>query len=125
MPDFEERYWRRFRDRGLVVVGINPGGRGGIRGDDSTDDIGGVQRFIQKLGITYPVGLEDTGNYLRFAENFRGSNPFPVDIVVDRNGTIVYIAREYDPAALSAAIEKLLAQDAPSADSASTGGGRP
>jgi hypothetical protein len=112
LPDFEERYWRRFRDRGLMVVGVNPGGRGGIRGDESTDPIGGVQRFTQRLGITYPIGLEDTANYLRFTENFRGSNPFPVDVVVDRDGTIAYIAREYDPAALSAVIEKLLARPA-------------
>ena len=110
MPDIEERFWRRYRDRGLVVVGVNPGGRGGIRGAASTDDIAGVQRFTENLGVTFPVGLEQTGSYRRFAENFAGANPFPVDVIVDRDGTIVYVAREYDAAAMESVIERLLTQ---------------
>ena len=89
MPDIEQRFWRKYRDKGLVVVGLNPGGRGGIRGAASTDDIAGVQRF---------------------ADNFRGSNPFPIDVIVDRDGTIAYVAREYDPEAMDAVIERLLAR---------------
>jgi hypothetical protein len=110
LPDIEERFWRKYRDKGLVVVGVNPGGRGGVRGAASTDDIAGVQRFTDKLGVTFGVGLEQTANYLRFVENFRGANPFPVDVIVDRSGTIVYVAREYDPAAMEQVIERLLAQ---------------
>jgi hypothetical protein len=106
----EERLWRKYRDKGLIVVGVNPGGRGGIQGDDATDDIGGVQRFVEKLGVTFPVGLEQTANYRPFVENFRGANPFPVDVIVDRDGTIVYVAREYDPAAMEAVIAKLLSR---------------
>src|SRR5688500_2986043 len=104
----DERFWRKYRDKGLVVVGVNPGGRGGIQGDDATDDIGGVQRFTEKLGVTFRVGLEQTANYRRFTENFRGANPFPVDVIVDRNGIIAYVAREYDPTAMEAIIQKLL-----------------
>ena len=110
MPDIEERFWRKYRDRGLVVVGLNPGGRGGIRGAASTDDIAGVQRFTDHLGVTFPVGLEESGSYRRFAENFAGANPFPVDVIVDRDGTIAYIAREYDPAAMEDVITRLLAE---------------
>ena len=91
-----------------MVVGVNPGGRGGVRGEPSTDDMGGVQRFIEHLGVTYPVGLEETANYVKFAANYRGNNPFPTDVIVDREGKIAYIAREYDPGAMTAVIEKLL-----------------
>jgi hypothetical protein len=108
LPDIEDRFWKKYKDRGLVVVAVNPGGRGGIRGGPSTDDVGGVQRFTENLGVTYPVGLEQTGNYVAFAENFRGANPFPIDVIVDRDGRIAYVAREYDPDAMSAVIEKLL-----------------
>jgi hypothetical protein len=94
----------------LVVVGVNPGGRGGIQGDAATDDMGGVQRFTEKLGVTFRVGLEQTANYRRFTENFRGANPFPVDVIVDRNGIVAYVAREYDPAAMEAVIQKLLSR---------------
>ena len=110
MPDIEERLWQKYRDKGLVVVGVNPGGRGGVRGAASTDDIGGVQRFTEKLGVTFRVGLEQTGSYLAFAENFRGANPFPVDVIVDRHGKVAYVAREYDPAAMEIVIERLLAR---------------
>jgi hypothetical protein len=108
LPDIEERFWQTYRDKGLVVVGVNPGGRGGIRGAASTDEIAGVQRFTEKLGVTFRVGLEQTGHYLRYVENFRGPNPFPVDVIVDRSGTIAYVAREYDPAAMEEMIERLL-----------------
>ena len=50
------------------------------------------------------------GNYLRFAGNFRGSNPFPIDVIVDCDGTIVYVAREYEPEGMYAVIERLLAR---------------
>jgi hypothetical protein len=89
---------------------LNPGGRGGIRGAASTDDIAGVQRFTEHLGVTFPVGLEESGSYRRFAENFAGANPFPVDVIVDRDGTIAYIAREYDPAAMEDVITRLLGE---------------
>ncbi len=92
------------------MVGLNPGGRGGIRGAASTDDIAGVQRFTDRLGVTFSAGLEETGHYRRFAENFPGANPFPIDVIVDRDGTIVYVAREYDPEAMEEVIERLLAR---------------
>jgi len=92
------------------VVGVNPGGRGGLRGGPSTDDLAGVGEFTGKMGVTYPVGLEETSNYVAFADNYRGANPFPVDIIVDRSGTIRYIAREYDPVAMTDLIERLLAE---------------
>jgi hypothetical protein len=108
LPDIEDRFARKYKSQGLVVVGVNPGGRGGLRGGPSTDDIGGVQRFTENLGVSYPVGVETTSNYPAYNRNFRGANPFPIDIIVDRDGTIVYIAREYDPVAMTAMIEKLL-----------------
>jgi hypothetical protein len=67
-----------------------------------------VQRFTENLGVTYPIGVESTANYPAYVRNYRGANPFPVDVIVDRDGTIAYIAREYDPVAMTAVIEKLL-----------------
>jgi hypothetical protein len=34
--------------------------------------------------VTYPAGVEPTSNYLAYVRNYRGANPFPVDIIVDR-----------------------------------------
>jgi hypothetical protein len=110
LPDLADRFYKKYKDKGLKLVAIDPGGKGGIQGADYTDDIGGVQKFVKNLGVEFPVGLEDTTNYLSYAANYKGPNPFPVDIIVGKDGKIAYIAREYDPDAMTAMVEKLLAQ---------------
>jgi hypothetical protein len=78
--------------------------------DANGDDMEGVRKFVANLHPTFPIGLEDpaTKTYAALNQNFKGANPFPVDVVVDRGGTIVYIAREYDPDGIRAAIDALL-----------------
>jgi len=110
LPDIEQRFWNTYKDRGVVVVGIDPGGRGGISGGESTDDLAGVQRYTQNLRVTYPLGVETTANYVPFTRSFKGLNPFPVDIVVGKDGKIAYVGREYDPDQLTAVIEAELAK---------------
>jgi hypothetical protein len=60
--------------------------------------------------VSYPVGLEVTKNYVSLTQAFQGLNPFPVDVVVGKDRKIAYIAREYDLAGLTAAIEAELAK---------------
>jgi peroxiredoxin len=102
LPDIEDRIWSKYRDQGVEVVAINANG-------DSAD---GVQEFVEHLGTTYPIGLEDTSTktYEALVENFKGANPFPVDVVVGKDGTIRYIAREYDPEGLEEAVLTALAE---------------
>ena len=80
--------------------------------DANGDAMDGVQRFVANLHPTFPIGLEDpaTKTYSALNQYFKGANPFPVDVVVDRSGKIVYIAREYDPDGISAAIDAALAK---------------
>lgn len=81
-----------------------------LNAHDGIDDIDQVRAFVDKLGVSYDAGLEQTDTYRALTENFAGSNPFPVDVIVDRDGIIVYIAREYDPDAMAEVIEGLLAR---------------
>ena len=99
----EQRFWRVYESQGLMVIGIDPDR------DDYTR-ISEVENFCNTLGVTYPVGVEETSNYNLFRENFDGTNPYPVDIIVDKQGIIRYVAREYDPAAMEAVIQTLLAE---------------
>lgn len=80
--------------------------------DANGDAMDGAQRFVANLHPTFPISLEDpsTKTYNALNQQFKGANPFPVDVVVDRNGKIVYIAREYDPDGISAAIDAALAK---------------
>jgi hypothetical protein len=101
LPDIERRFAQKYGDE-LRVIAIDANG----------DAPEGVKSFIANLRITFPIGLEDpaTKTYAALNRQFRGANPFPVDVVVDQDGTIAYIAREYDPNAIAAVIEELLGQ---------------
>jgi len=96
----EQNFLRRYGDRGLRVVALDA--------HDGPEVIDGVRAFVDKLGVTYPTGLEQTETYRALTANFEGTNPFPVDVIIDRDGKIVYIAREYDPEAMAEIIERLL-----------------
>jgi len=76
---------------------------------DPLSSIGQVQQYSVNAHATYPIGLEvDTDTYGALNANFQGPNPFPVDVIVDRNGIIQYVAREYDPDRMQTVIESLL-----------------
>lgn len=101
MPDLQQRFHEKYGDRGLLVAAVDPNG----------DDPAGVRDFVKNSGATYPIGLEDpsTPTYKALIQNYRGLNPYPLDVVVGRDGKVVYVGREYDPAAMTAAVEAALA----------------
>jgi hypothetical protein len=80
--------------------------------DANGDALDGVQRFVSNLHVTFPVGLEDpaTKTYAALTQNFKGANPFPVDVVIGKDGNITYVAREYDPDGIAVAVEAALAK---------------
>lgn len=103
LPDVEERFWRKYRDQGLLVVGLNA--------HDAVEQVGAVDQYCESLRLTFPLGLEPTKTtYQGVTENYKGLNPFPVDVIVGKDGKIAYIAREYDPDAMTEIIERLLAE---------------
>jgi hypothetical protein len=104
LPDIEQRFHLEYADQGLDVVALNS--------RDTLEQIGEVLDFVENLGVTYDVGLEDdtTTTYSQLAQNFEGLNPFPLTVLLGKDGTIRYIAREYDGDALTAAIEAALAE---------------
>jgi peroxiredoxin len=99
--DFEDRFKKRYGDR-VEIVKLDANG----------DPIDGVQQYVKNLHITYTLGLEDPGTktYAALTATFKGANPFPVDVVVGKDGKIVSIAREYEPDALTATIDAELAK---------------
>jgi cytochrome c biogenesis protein CcmG, thiol:disulfide interchange protein DsbE len=68
-----EQTWRRYRDRGLVVLGV-----------DAQDFRGDGRRFVKDHGLTYPIAFDGKGSTLgRF-----GLTGFPETYFVARDGTI-------------------------------------
>lgn len=99
----EHRFWQTYASEGLTMIGIDPD-------DDDYTQLAEVQNFCEDVGVTYPVGVEDSMTYELFRDNFAGTNPYPVDVIVDKQGIIRYVAREYDPVAMEAMIQELLAE---------------
>jgi cytochrome c biogenesis protein CcmG/thiol:disulfide interchange protein DsbE len=68
-----QQTWERYRDRGLVVLGV-----------DAQDFRGDGRRFVRKHGLTYPVAFDGKGSTLgRF-----GLTGFPETYFVAPDGTI-------------------------------------
>lgn len=69
-----ERTWRTYRDRGLVVLGVNA--------RDVRED---ARRFVERFSITYPIVVDKGDKALtRF-----GVTGFPETFLIDREGKVV------------------------------------
>jgi len=101
----QSSFYDVYAAQGLKVVALDP----------DVDDIaqyGNVVDYVNYLGPpTFSVGVEDVStNYAALAAAYQGSNPFPIDILVGKDGTVRYIAREYDPQAIGELLPALLAE---------------
>lgn len=95
-----------YGDQGLVVVAIDPD-------SDDYEDPAAVAAFVDNQGVTFPILIQETSvtpTYSTIEAIYDGANPYPVDILIDKQGIIRHIAREYDPVALDAMIQTLLAE---------------
>jgi hypothetical protein len=99
----EQRFWQAYADEDLVMLGIDPD-------EEDYTQLPEVESFCETLGVTYPVGIEETMTYEMFGSAFEGTNPYPVDVIADKQGIIRYVAREYDPAAMERVLVELLAE---------------
>ena len=71
----------RFAGEDLVVLPIS-------RGEERKT----VERFLDKMGYTFPVGLDgDQSIYKKYASNY-----IPRSVVVGKDGKVVYVAVGYD-----------------------------
>ena len=106
VPDVGDQFYDTYKDEGLYVVAIDAD-------SDDHDNPAAVADFVDNVGVTFPVKLEEstvTPTYATIEGIHDGANPFPVDILVDKNGIIRYIAREYDPLEMHAKVQELLAE---------------
>ncbi len=93
-----ERLYQKFRVQGLVVLAVS---------NDSEGSTRSVARFVKESGFTFPVGLDPQ---LRVASLY-GIRVLPASLIIDRKGSISYIAlgpREWDRPAATTLFESLL-----------------
>jgi peroxiredoxin len=101
MPGFDDVYRSR-RERGFVVVGISQ--------DVGTPDL--VRQFIAEREVSYPI-VQGTPEIERA---FGGVSVLPTSFLVGRDGRIRHVVRGvWLEATLAAAVDRLLAEEAPTA----------
>lgn len=81
-----------------MVIGLS------ARGNADAEDL---TAFLEATGVTFPVLLDTDDTYAEY-DNVPTISPYPIDVVLDADGTIVYLARTYDPVGLRAAVESVL-----------------
>ena len=103
-PDLEASVYQPYKDQDVIVVGINPGAM--MMGGESAAR---VRAFVDQTRVTFPVGFDDGDSYKMFP--YGGAiSPFPLDVIVDRDGTIVYAERRYDGRAIRRAVADAVAR---------------
>ena len=84
----------RFAGKDFVVLPIS-------RGEERKT----VETFIQKMGYTFPIGLDgDQSIYKKYASNY-----IPRSVVVGKDGKVVYVAVGYDEE-IAKAIDNAIAE---------------
>ena len=94
MPHLEEDVWQRFKDNGLVLLGI-----------DRDEPLEVVKEFQKKVGTTYPLALDPGAKHFsKFAHKNSGVTR---NIVIDKDGKIAFLTRLFDRQEYQAMIDKI------------------
>jgi peroxiredoxin len=82
---------------GLVPFSVAP----------TTDET--VLLFMEQAGATFPVMWDDDDTYSQY-DAVGSTAPFPLDVIIDKTGTIRSLDTHYDPEQVQQLIEELLAE---------------
>jgi peroxiredoxin len=94
MPFIEKDIWQAYKDKGLILFGID-------RGEPAEK----VQEFAKTMNITYPLAMDEESKiFTLFADKSAGVTR---NILIDRNGKMVFMTRLYDEAEFNALKNKI------------------
>ena len=83
MPHLEDEVWQRFKDEDFLLIGLD------IKEDEVT-----VKEFAENMGVTYPMACDLDGTLFElFAGPKQGVTR---NIVLDKNGDIIFLTRLYE-----------------------------
>jgi peroxiredoxin len=104
-PRLVELY-KKYHDKGLEIIGVS---------DDTADSVAQVPAYLKRYGITWPVGLNDQGEFIREIRPL-GQGDTPGSYLVSRSGEITYLGLDRNPGdwpKLEEAVVRGLAQASP------------
>jgi peroxiredoxin len=94
MPFIESDIWNVYKDKGLVLIGIDRG-----------EPLEKVKDFAKLIKITYPLALDENSDiFTTFADKAAGVTR---NILIDKSGKIVFLTRLYDTAEFEALKSKI------------------
>ena len=97
LPELEALH-RRYRERGLTVIGVS---------EDGPRNFARVRPFAAKLGLTFPIVLDEDGRIQQLYQ----ARALPTTVLIDAAGVIVTVREGYRPGdtrRLETAIELLV-----------------
>ena len=83
MPELEEKVWQEFKNEDFLLIGI-----------DTKEPKEKVDQFIEKMEVTYPISYDQDGKI--FSDFTIEGAGVTRNIVVDKNGKIVFLTRLYE-----------------------------
>ena len=83
MPELEKKVWQEFKKDDFLLIGI-----------DTKEPKEKVDVFIEKIGVTYPISYDPDGRI--FSDFTIDGAGVTRNIVVDKNGKIVFLTRLYE-----------------------------
>jgi peroxiredoxin len=96
MPHLEKDIWEKYKNKGLVMIGV-----------DRNEAMDTVQQFAKDMKITYPLALDPNADIFgKFADKNAGVTR---NVLIDKDGTIVFLTRLYNKEEFNELQEKVAA----------------
>ena len=97
MPHLEKEVWQRFKDDDFLLLGV-----------DLKETPEKVQKFINDMGITYPVAIDHDGSLFESFTLPRAG--VTRNIVLDKSGKIIFLTRLFEQQEFNAMIDRIAAE---------------
>lgn len=68
-----------------------------------------VLEFVEQTGVSFPVVFDEEGTFREY-DRAEATAPYPLDVIVDGEGIVRYVAAEYDAEAMARVVTELLAE---------------
>ena len=92
MPHLETQVWQEFKDEDFILLGVD------FKGSKET-----TTTFIEEMQVTYPIALDTNGEL--FEQFTLAKAGVTRNIVLDRNGKIIFLTRLFDKVEFNQMIE--------------------
>jgi peroxiredoxin len=104
--------YKKYHDKGLEIFGVS---------DDNSDSVGQIPGYLKQYGITWPIGLNDQGEFMRELRpaDMGGT---PANLIVSRSGEVGTLGKDLNEESwqkLETAVARGLAEPVPNRPSIS------